>query len=168
MDKICDLHTHSVFSDGTYTPEQLVKEAEAIGLSAIALTDHNTVAGLPRFLAAARGTPVEAVAGIEFSTDYRGIDLHIVALDVPVSRFEQVTARMEEGVRQKDASNAALCQALTAAGYPLDYNSFQDWLLKPLGQLSMWVILPLIVPKVKQNPAFVGSSLLFTDFAGSE
>ena len=53
MGQFCDLHTHSVYSDGTYTPAQLLAEAQQRGLSAIALTDHNTVAGLPDFLAAA-------------------------------------------------------------------------------------------------------------------
>ena len=48
----CDLHTHSVFSDGTDTPEELLRRAEELGLSALALTDHNSAAGLPRFLAA--------------------------------------------------------------------------------------------------------------------
>ena len=118
---LCDLHTHSVFSDGTWTPEELVEEAERIGLAAIALTDHNTVAGLPRFLRAAQGKAVEAVPGVEFSTDYRGIDLHIVALDVCPAQFERVTALMEEGVRAKQASNLDLAQGLCRAGYPVDY-----------------------------------------------
>ena len=47
----CDLHTHSNFSDGTYSPAQLIEEAARMGLAAIALTDHNTVSGLPDFLA---------------------------------------------------------------------------------------------------------------------
>ena len=46
----CDLHTHSVFSDGTYTPTELIREAEKIGLSAVALTDHNTMYGVNEFL----------------------------------------------------------------------------------------------------------------------
>ena len=50
--KLCDLHTHSVFSDGTDTPEEIVKAAVSLGLSAVALCDHNTVDGLPEFLAA--------------------------------------------------------------------------------------------------------------------
>lgn len=45
-----DLHTHSLFSDGSELPAQLVARAEAVGLSAIALTDHNTVAGLDEFM----------------------------------------------------------------------------------------------------------------------
>ena len=65
----CDLHTHSVYSDGTFTPAELVSEARKIGLSAIALTDHNTVAGLPEFVSAAENSGVMAVPGVEFSTD---------------------------------------------------------------------------------------------------
>ena len=80
MKNFCDLHTHSVFSDGTCTPAELIDEAVALGLSAIALTDHNTVAGLPEFLAAAEGKKVRAIAGTEFSTDYNGIELHILGL----------------------------------------------------------------------------------------
>ena len=47
--KICDLHTHSVFSDGTFTPAEIIAEAKKIGLSSVALCDHNTVNGLPDF-----------------------------------------------------------------------------------------------------------------------
>ena len=49
-DKFIDLHTHSTASDGSYTPSELVESAAKIGLSAIALTDHDTVSGIPEFL----------------------------------------------------------------------------------------------------------------------
>ncbi|MBQ7323518.1 MAG: PHP domain-containing protein, partial [Clostridia bacterium] len=55
----CDLHTHSVYSDGTLTPQELIKEAENRGLSAVALTDHNTMAGMNEFLMAAAQSTVE-------------------------------------------------------------------------------------------------------------
>ena len=51
--RFCDLHTHSTFSDGSFTPTELVAEAKRKGLCAIALTDHNTPSGMPQFLAAA-------------------------------------------------------------------------------------------------------------------
>ena len=54
MEKFCDLHTHSNYSDGTLTPEELVALAKKENLSAIALTDHNTITGLPLFLKCAK------------------------------------------------------------------------------------------------------------------
>ena len=71
----CDLHTHSYYSDGTYSPRELIDEAESLGLSAIALCDHNTVSGLPEFLEAAEGRDIEAIPAVEFSTDYKGTEL---------------------------------------------------------------------------------------------
>ena len=59
MKNLCDLHVHSTCSDGTLTPGELVRLAEKLGLGAVALCDHNTVAGLPEFLEAARGSRVE-------------------------------------------------------------------------------------------------------------
>ena len=67
MEEICDLHIHSAFSDGTMTPAQLIDFAQQLQVSAVALCDHNTVAGLPEFLDAARDSGVWAVPGIEFS-----------------------------------------------------------------------------------------------------
>ena len=55
MKNCCDLHTHSAYSDGTLMPAEIVAEAEKIGLGAVALTDHNTVAGLPELFRAAQG-----------------------------------------------------------------------------------------------------------------
>ena len=80
MKDFCDLHTHSTCSDGTLTPTELICMAEKLGLGAVALCDHNTVAGLPEFLAAGAKAQVEAVPGVEFSTDYGKNELHLLAL----------------------------------------------------------------------------------------
>lgn len=117
----CDLHNHSLFSDGTDTPEELIRQAEALGLDALALTDHNSAAGLPRFLAAAEGSAVEAVPGIEFSTGYRGSDLHILALFVRPCHYDAVRALAEIPDRLKRESNLALAEKLNRAGYVFDY-----------------------------------------------
>jgi len=117
----CDLHTHSVFSDGSYTPLQIIDGAIAAGLSAVALTDHNTVDGLPDFLAAASGKPIDVVAGAEFSVDYNQRELHLLGLFIPPTQFGAVTALMEDVNRRKEASNVALVDSLCRAGYPLDY-----------------------------------------------
>ena len=66
----CDLHIHSVYSDGTYTPGKLVAEAKRLGLI-IALTDHNTAAGLPEFMAAAQKLGVTAVRAWSFQQNIK-------------------------------------------------------------------------------------------------
>ena len=134
MERVCDLHTHSVFSDGTWTPEHLVEEAERIGLSAIALTDHNTVAGLPEFLKAAEEKNLEAVPGVEFSTEYLGMDIHMVAHYLMPSVFPQVTYRMEEGKKKKDASNRYLIENLKKIGFSMDYDEMLS--ATPSGQVN--------------------------------
>ena len=102
MAVFCDLHIHSTFSDGTDTPTALVALAEEKGLGAIALTDHNTVAGLPEFLEAAKGKRVRAIAGTEFSTDYHGTELHILGLFLKPEHFPAITRRLEEYHQKKE------------------------------------------------------------------
>ncbi len=65
----CDLHTHSTASDGTDAPGDLPRLAKQAGLSAIALTDHDTTAGIAEFLDAAKHARIKAVPGIELSAD---------------------------------------------------------------------------------------------------
>ncbi len=121
--ELCDLHTHTVYSDGTDTPAALVEKAENMGLRAIALTDHNNIAGLPEFLEAARGKQVQAVPGIEFTTEYAGIELHILGLWIQAEHYGAITRRMEEVRQKKDQSNRDLVDRLRAAGYALDYEA---------------------------------------------
>jgi len=77
-----DLHTHPPISDGTYTPTELMRAAKAAGLSAIALTDHDTFAGLPEARAEARAQGIELVPGCELSLEFAGLPTHMLALFV--------------------------------------------------------------------------------------
>lgn len=79
MDTI-DLHTHSTFSDGTFTPLQLVKYAEEKGLKAFAITDHDTTEGIKE--AKSIETNVEVISGVEISTRYDKKEIHLVGLYV--------------------------------------------------------------------------------------
>ncbi|OAG28772.1 phosphoesterase [Thermodesulfatator autotrophicus] len=67
-----DLHTHSTASDGTLTPGDLIKEAKKAGLSAIALTDHDTVAGLAEAQEMAQSLQIAFVPGVEISVKFEG------------------------------------------------------------------------------------------------
>lgn len=125
MNDFCDLHTHSCYSDGTNTPEQLVELAKEAKLSAVALCDHNTVAGLPAFLTAAARSGVEPIPGVEFSTQYGETELHILGLFVKPETYEKITAMLETLLRAKTQSNRDLIGRLQAAGLALDYDQIE-------------------------------------------
>ncbi|MCM1308069.1 MAG: PHP domain-containing protein [Butyrivibrio sp.] len=77
---IVDLHVHSNASDGTLSPAELVKEAAKVGLSAFALTDHDTVSGVDEATDAAVSYGIEVIPGVEISTCYKDKEIHIVGL----------------------------------------------------------------------------------------
>ncbi len=119
--KACDLHTHSVFSDGTETPCKIIDGAVGLGLCAVALCDHNTVEGIPDLFAAAEGKPIEAIAGAEFSVDYDGNELHLLGLYIPKRRFSEITEMMRAVDLRKEKSNLDLIESLGRVGIRIDY-----------------------------------------------
>ena len=123
----CDLHVHSVFSDGTWTPKEIIEEAEKIGLCAVALTDHNTVGGVEELFQVAEDKNVEAIAGVEFSTDYGEIELHIVGLFIEPQYFPRVKEMLEGMKQRKIESNYRLAENLRKGGYDI---SFEEILAK--------------------------------------
>jgi predicted metal-dependent phosphoesterase TrpH len=73
-----DLHVHTTFSDGLFTPEQMVAEAKRLGLTAVAVTDHDAMAGVERAVAAGRDVGLEVVPGVEMSCMVGSIDVHVL------------------------------------------------------------------------------------------
>ena len=122
----CDLHTHSVYSDGTYTPAELIEKAEQLGLSAVALTDHNTVAGLAEFAQAAKGKRVQAVAGIEISTDYGDRELHILGLFIKPDTYARLMPPIEEMLSRREQSNLLLLENLHKADFEISYEEVKN------------------------------------------
>lgn len=76
-----DLHLHTTYSDGSYTPAQVVDIARRSGLSAIAVTDHDTLEGIAPARAAARND-LEIISGVEITAEFRGKELHLLAFFV--------------------------------------------------------------------------------------
>lgn len=126
MERFCDLHTHSMASDGTDSPRELVFAAKNAGLFAVALCDHNTVAGLSQFTEACIEAGIDAVPGIEFSTDYEGKELHILALFVKNEHYGKINDLLEDVKKRKEAANIALARSLSAAGYEIDYDEIKE------------------------------------------
>src|SRR4051794_16796538 len=73
-----DLHLHTTHSDGEYTPGQVIELAVRSGLSAIAITDHDTLSGVVAARAAAAGTGLEVITGVEISAGHQGRELHLL------------------------------------------------------------------------------------------
>lgn len=121
MGRICDLHTHTLHSDGTLTPEELVNAACKAGISAIALTDHNSVSGLDEFLLAANRAGIIGVPGVEFSTDYEGRELHVHGLFIARERYSDVTEFIGDLKERKHQSNMLLVERLSDLGIKVDY-----------------------------------------------
>lgn len=93
-----DLHTHTTFSDGSYTPAEVVSLARRSGLAAVAITDHDTLAGINPARQAASGSSLEVISGVEITTEFEGGELHLLAygvrlddepLNSALSRLEQ-------------------------------------------------------------------------------
>ncbi len=121
----CDLHTHSTASDGTYTPSQIVEEAERKGLFAVALCDHNTLSGLSEFKKAAENKSLIAVSGIEITCAYIGKEIHIVGLFVPDSGYDKINEFLVSVNESKRKSNDLLAKNLMNAGYNIDYEKIK-------------------------------------------
>lgn len=118
LSRAVDLHVHSTASDGTYTPAELVQLAVSAELSAFALTDHDTIAGISEAKLAAADCNCEVISGVELSCDYNGREVHMVglfidetdpALQAELASFnERRIERNKEMVRRLQAEGLAI------------------------------------------------------------
>jgi len=88
-----DLHSHSTYSDGTLTPEELVARASERGLAVLALTDHDETGGLAAARKAAERVGITLIHGVEISVTWRGHTIHVVGLGI-----DPASAELEAGL----------------------------------------------------------------------
>lgn len=91
------MHVHSTASDGTFTPKQVVNYAAKKGLTAVALTDHDTIDGIKEGFRAARRVGIEFIPGVEFSTEIDSESFHIVGLYIDYKQKELINLTKEIG-----------------------------------------------------------------------
>jgi 3',5'-nucleoside bisphosphate phosphatase len=115
-----DLHTHSTASDGTLSPTQLVRAASEAGLSAIALTDHDTLSGLPEARAEAEKLGIELVPGCELSLEYGGLPTHMLALFVD-QNAGAVAGELDRVMRARSRRNERMIEKLHTVGVHLHH-----------------------------------------------
>lgn len=125
-----DLHTHSTASDGTLSPKELVDYAVEKKLSAIALTDHDTIDGLDEAICTAekyKGTEneIEVIPGIEFSTEYFGRDVHVLGLYIDY-QGEYFQSRLKHFVLGREKRNRRMCRKLCEGGMDISYEEMLE------------------------------------------
>jgi len=115
-----DLHVHSTFSDGSLTPVALVELAEKDGLSAMALSDHDTTDGIPLFLEACKGRKLIGIAGVEISADFNPGTMHILGyfFDPSNSALAEALFRMRNG---REVRNKLILEKLNKLGLKITW-----------------------------------------------
>ena len=123
--KPVDLHTHSRASDGTDSPAALVAKAAAAGLGCIALTDHDSVAGVPEAVAAGKALGLPVVRGCEISTSTEYGEMHILGLWLPAQapKLEKLLAEMRLGRERRNRTMLARLNELGLEIRPEDLGS---------------------------------------------
>jgi predicted metal-dependent phosphoesterase TrpH len=111
-----DLHTHSDFSDGEHSPEEIALLARKAGVRAAALTDHDCLDGLPAFLRAASG--FEPVPGVEISARKNGADVHILGFFVS-PHDERLRSRLDDLARARERRARAMVARIRDLGLDL-------------------------------------------------
>jgi len=139
-----DLHIHTIFSDGTYTPEEAVFRAKKLGLVAISITDHDSVAGLASALVAGKRLGIEVVPGVEMSTDVGEDEIHILGYLLNWKK-EDFLRQLEKFQAARANRNQKLLRKLDDLGMRVDYREVRK--LAPRGVISRLHIARLMVEK---------------------
>lgn len=105
---LVDLHLHSTFSDGLYTPAQLVDQAVAAGITVVALTDHDSLNGMPEMLAAGSNAGLKVITGVELGSQVEGASVHILGYGVVLDN----AALLENMLRLRHARETRLQKIL--------------------------------------------------------
>lgn len=124
--KTIDLHTHTTASDGTLTPSELIAYAAEKGLCAVAITDHDTTEGIAEALFAAEGRELEVIPGIEISSMYDRLEIHIVGLFIDpenTSLLEWLTALRQS----REERNKKMLAALSDMGIKISYDELSEF-----------------------------------------
>lgn len=118
---LVDLHTHSTFSDGRYTPAQLVREAMAKGLKVLAVTDHDSWNGVEEAQkeAAALGNSLRVITGVELGTQYADDSVHVLAYHVRMD-YAPLLAKMNEMRHARETRLLKMLEKLHNLGYDIE------------------------------------------------
>ena len=114
-----DLHVHSTFSDGSMSPAELVRYAKKKGLSAIGITDHDTIDGIEEATKAGSDVGMEVVPGLEISVKYSGLALHLLGYFIHTndSNLKRILNKLQEARYER---NKTMLSKLNGLGIKID------------------------------------------------
>ena len=123
--KYCDLHNHTSYSDGSDSPYELCTLAKEKGISALAITDHNTVEGIFEFEKCAKEADLEYVLASELTTQYNGIELHLICMFINENNVHRVNDFCMDFRQRKDKINRKMAEALSKDVCEISYDDMK-------------------------------------------
>jgi predicted metal-dependent phosphoesterase TrpH len=119
-----DLHIHSIYSDGVFRPGELIDKAISRGVTGIALTDHDTVAGIREAVEEARRRGFELIPGVELTTDYGPTEVHILGYDFDY-QVPKLLKKLNQIVEGRNERARTIVKKLNQHGVPLTWEKVQ-------------------------------------------
>lgn len=120
-----DLHVHTAESDGTFTPTEAMALAAERGLTTVAVTDHDTTAGLAEAEAAAEALGLELVPGVEFSAEYDGASLHVLAYWAD-PEHDALRAELQRLTDTRFRRGELMVEKLREFGHPISFERVRE------------------------------------------
>lgn len=119
--RFIDLHIHTTFSDGSYSPVEVVRRAKELGLEAISITDHDDVSGITQAITSGQKLGVEVISGVELSTHGNGFDVHILGylFDHNAESIQTYIEHFQEERRQRSRK---IVERLHQLGFKVSYD----------------------------------------------
>ena len=121
-----DLHLHSVYSDGTFTIEQIIEEAKSLGLTQISITDHNILTGS---ILASEKCDIDYVVGSELSSNYNGVEVHLLSYfpNGSPNNYKNVEFVIKEGEVNKKVAILEMIENLNAMGFDIEITELSEF-----------------------------------------
>jgi 3',5'-nucleoside bisphosphate phosphatase len=173
---VIDLHTHSSFSDGSDTPEQLAQKAHDLGISAIALTDHDTTLSHPEMAAACERLGLELVNGVEVSLrddewprDGKPRNVHVLAYFLPQDPGHPLQRQLANLRHDRERRNQQLVDVLQEKGFTdltLAFLTHMTGNVDSIGRPHFARAMVDLHPEIVGDPSVETTNRIFTDWLG--
>jgi predicted metal-dependent phosphoesterase TrpH len=142
---LVNFHCHSIFSDGEQTPEVLAQNLAAAGVRYAALTDHDSIEGLPRFQEVLKKRGVACLSGVELTTQFNGREAHLLGYgfnpEYPDLAATLISLRK---VRDLEVHSIASTMRKIGTNHPVDSDAIQTVSAAPDGRLEIGAAIALI------------------------